>query len=160
MKKSKTLLKTEEPRIVIDDKRGSGSGVSARFFKLNSKIDDVSGPFAIKIYDRAGPEALIERNEAYNAQKQAAKLGLAPPTGRKVIGVRNGCEFYGYETKRAKIAKTWQEFARLCDKYGYGDPDDSCDWLGDELKDIGYRNAGFWQGDLVCVDFGDESKLY
>lgn len=84
--------------------RVNDSGCQTNFFRNNAKINN-ERQFGLKMFNTS-----IEAYAAYQRQKMAAKIGLAPPVGRMVRWIIGGkrtkkVNRWGYETALADCSK-------------------------------------------------------
>lgn len=141
-------------------------GCSAVFIPNNAKIDSAN-QFALKIfYDKCDAYLTWQR------QKLAAKIGLAPPVGKMVVvlGETGKIKHLGYQTAVCDMSQSEDIPRKLVSKLRknlscikltkkcLGDDCETDDGeipkLGDDLHEDNY---GIWKGNLVCIDFGNES---
>ena len=163
---AQTLLKKR-----FSDRSNSPSGISCTFFKITSK-------WGIKSYTKQ-----YKRDDAYNAQYDVALNGLAPKVGDKFEIEIEDETIYCYVTEVAETLQT-EEYRELVKKIFcesvYSDEDYAKyeqlsndleeEWLEkmEEYNELteevcGWRNHdchtgnyGLLNGQLVCIDFGND----
>lgn len=155
----------------FSDRSNSLSGISCTFFKITSK-------WGIKSYTKA-----YKRDDAYNAQYDVALNGLAPKVGDKFEIEIEDETIYCYVTEVAETLQT-EEYLQLVKKIfredTYLDEDyEKYEQLSNDLEEswldkmeeynelteevCGWRNCdmhtgnyGLLNGQLVCIDFGND----
>jgi len=138
----------------------SPSGIACTFVKLSDK-------WGLKLWTNK-----LRRDIAYHYQSEAATYGAGPEIGRKVDNIPG---MYGYITQVAdwvvqeefpwqffethdKPWDAWDDFMGLLEEEGY----DELRWdlikIGFDVADLHIGNVGFIDGNMVCIDFGQDNR--
>jgi len=141
-------------------------GASSIFLQNNASIN-VTNQYGLKVFWEQ-----VEAKNAWLRQRKAARVGLAPPVGKRIVLVdRHGTPVrWGYQTCLADMTQTVKNLDKVCramkillskidtptddvpQKYVINGP---CVLGGDLHCD----NIGVWCGRYVCVDYGHHSVI-
>ena len=127
----------------------TAKGCEAEYFEM-----PCSGKFGLKVYD-----SWVEAEEAWQRQKKAHSLGMAPGVGKMLIvkhkrywNSRNAVTRFGYETEIAEpISRGW--YNKIW-KEQHQDLERRLLDSGLAGGDFGPKNCGIIDGRVVQVDFG------
>jgi hypothetical protein len=182
-----TMLKADYPQ--FKPKREMNGILIYEFAKLKyylGKSDDdgfggascifLENNASINVKDQFGLKVFWSEKEAKNAwirQKKAAKIGLAPPVGKRIVLVDkyNQPERWGYQTCCADMIQTVKNLEKVCKamKILLGKISVPTDDLPTQYAtnlpcvmggDLHCDNIGVWCGRYVCVDFGHHTIIH
>ncbi len=142
-------------------------GASCIFLENNASIN-VKDQFGLKVF-----WSEKEAKNAWIRQKKAAKIGLAPPVGKRIVLVDkyNQPERWGYQTCCADMIQTVKNLEKVCKamKILLGKISVPTDDLPTQYAtnlpcvmggDLHCDNIGVWCGRYVCVDFGHHTIIH
>jgi hypothetical protein len=182
-----TMLKADYPQ--FKPKREMNGILIYEFAKLKyylGKSDDdgfggascifLENNASINVKDQFGLKVFWSEKEAKNAwirQRKAAKIGLAPPVGKRIVLVDkyNQPERWGYQTCCADMIQTVKNLEKVCKamKILLGKISVPTDDLPTQYAtnlpcvmggDLHCDNIGVWCGRYVCVDFGHHTIIH
>ena len=142
-------------------------GASCIFLENNASIN-VKDQFGLKVF-----WSEKEAKNAWIRQRKAAKIGLAPPVGKRIVLVDkyNQPERWGYQTCCADMIQTVKNLEKVCKamKILLGKISVPTDDLPTQYAtnlpcvmggDLHCDNIGVWCGRYVCVDFGHHTIIH
>lgn len=95
------------------------------------------------------------RDNAFNRQKKAFTLGIAPAVVRRKAKIIDFNKYYCYISERADRPNTYTIYDS--NKKRINDIKNIMKLMGLEIFDVTYNNLGICNDIIVCVDFGDMS---
>jgi len=182
-----TMLKADYPQ--FKPKREMNGILIYEFAKLKyylGKSDDdgfggascifLENNASINVKDQFGLKVFWSEKEAKNAwirQRKAAKIGLAPPVGKRIVLVDKygQAERWGYQTCCADMVKSIKNLEKVCKAMKIilskiiVPTDDLPTQYATDLPcvmggDLHCDNIGIWCGRYVCIDFGHHTIIH